>query len=149
MKPDLLTATTGKGWDSVLNKDKTQLNSVKLTFSEGVDATTVAADGSDFLVAGQSVVAALVAGVDNTSTGGSNDLNEFVYLELAGDLSANERPKVDLTGSVSDLAGNALAPATGQTVGDSIPNATDGREGDGYPMWSSPAHCWPRRASPR
>ena len=126
VKADLLTATTGRGWDSVLNKDKTQPNSVKLTFSEGIDAATVAADGSDFLVSGQSVVAALVAGVDNTTTGGTNDLNEFVYLELAGDLSANERPKVELTGSVSDKAGNELRPATGQTVADSIPNAADG-----------------------
>ena len=124
--PNMDGAITGKGWDSVLNKDKTQLNSIKLTFTEGIDAATVAADGSDFTVSGHSVVAALVAGVDNTSTGGNNDLNEFVYLDLAADLSANERPKVELTGSVSDKAGNALAPATGQTVADSISNATDG-----------------------
>jgi hypothetical protein len=126
VKPDLFSATTGKGWDSVLNEDKTQLNSIKLVFSEGIDAATVAADGSDFTVAGQSVVGALVAGVDNTASAGPNDLNEFIYLQLAGDVSSNERPKVELTGSVSDKAGNALAPATGQTAADSIPNSTDG-----------------------
>jgi hypothetical protein len=126
VEPDLQSATTGKGWDSVLNEDKTQLNSIKLVFSEGIDAATVAADGSDFTVAGQSVVGALVAGVDNTASAGPNDLNEFIYLQLAGDVSSNERPKVELTGSVSDKAGNALAPATGQTAADSIPNSTDG-----------------------
>jgi hypothetical protein len=126
VKPDMLTATTGKGWDSVLSTDATQLNSVKLVFSEGIDADTVAADGSDFTVSGQTVTAALVAGIDNTASGGTNDLNELVYLTLAGDLSSNERPKIEVVGSISDKAGNELKPATGQTAADSIPNATDG-----------------------
>ena len=126
VKPDMTAAVTGKGWDSALNTDKTQLNSVKLTFTEGLDVDTVATDGSDFTVAGHSVVAALVAGVDNTSTGGTNDLNEFVYLELAADVSSNDRPKVELTGAIKDKAGNELKPATGATVADSIPNSTDG-----------------------
>ena len=126
VKPDLTTATTGKGWNTVTSADKAQVNSVKLVFSEAVDADTVAADGSDFTVEGHSVVGATVAGTDKTATGGANDKNEWVYLELAADLGSNERPKVELTGAVKDTAGNELKPATGQTVADSISKATDG-----------------------
>jgi hypothetical protein len=126
VRPDLTTATTGKGWNTVTSADKAQVNSIKLVFSEGLDPDTVAADGSDFTVESHSVTGATVAGTDKTTTGGANDKNEWVYLELAADLGSNERPKVELTGAVKDVAGNELKPATGQTVADSISKATDG-----------------------
>ena len=126
VRPDLIDAATGKGWDADKKADKFQKNSIKVTFNEGLDPGSVAIDGSDFTVEGASVTAALVAGVDNTSTGRTNDKDEFVYLTLAADLSADARPKVELNGSVKDKAGNELKPAAGQTVADSISAARDG-----------------------
>ena len=128
VKPDLIAATTGKGWDADKKKDKTQRDSIKLTYIEGLDPATVETDGSDYIVEGASVTAALLAGVDRTKDvlPGPNEKNTFVYLELAADLAPDARPKVEQTGSVKDQAGNELKPAAGKTVADSIPSAADG-----------------------
>ena len=123
--PDMTASVTGKGWDSETSAVVTALNSIQVTFNEGLDVSTVDTNGSDFLVAGAVVSSALVAGVDNTATGGTNDLNEMVFLTLASDLTPSAAPKVDMVGSIKDKAGNELKPATGQAVADSISVAAD------------------------
>jgi hypothetical protein len=116
--PDLTAAATGVGWDADKLIDKTQTDSIKLTFDEALDSSTVAA--SDFTVEGATVTEALVAGTGTTAA------NELVFLTLASAFGSEDRPKVELTGEVSDKAGNVLKPATGKTVADSVAKATDG-----------------------
>jgi len=116
VNPDMLTGEAGKGWDTVGKKDKSQSDSIKLTFSESLDETTVAV--GDFSLDTGSIISVLVAG-DGAADG------TLVYLTTAADLSPSAKPKVEIIGSVSDRAGNTLKPATGKTVADTV-TATDG-----------------------
>ena len=124
--PDMKTGQTGKGWDSTNRITKTQLDSIMLTFDESLDPATVAA--ADFLVDGVAPSAVLVAGVNATVAATTlNQLkDEFVFLTMPSNFTPSARPKVEIVGSVSDKAGNALAPPTGATVADNIASADDG-----------------------
>jgi len=113
-KPSATGAATGTSWDTTPTTpvEKVGVNTaVKVTFSEDLDSTTVAA--SDFTVAGVAPSAAVVG----TTTGNKDN----VYLTVAAQLP-DAKPAVKVTGSVSDLAGNTLDI----TATDATQTATDG-----------------------
>ena len=104
-KPRLLTAqsSTGKAWD-VDDGEVDARNSIKLVFNESLDGDTV--DIDDFEVENPDAdIEAVTLGGANVEDGEQNK-NEFVYLTLSDDLGSNDEPKVEIIGSVSDLAGN-------------------------------------------
>jgi len=122
--PDMTTAKTGIGWNASTSKVTTDLKGIQVTFNESLDATTVSAD--DFLVDGVTPLTAVVGGVNVTGGAASTQLkNELVYLGMADTITANSRPKIEVK-SVSDVAGNALKPATGKTIADTVTQADDG-----------------------
>ena len=103
-KPRLLTAqsSTGKAWDAD-DGEVDARNSIKLAFNESLNGDTV--DIDDFEVENPD------ADIEAVTLGGANgedgqNKNEFVYLTLSDDLGSNDEPKVEIIGSVSDLAGN-------------------------------------------
>ena len=131
--PDMLSASTGVGWDAVNEVTTTDLNSIQIIFTESLDDSTF--EASDFAVDGVTPTSITVAGVnvaeDTTTTAieattGNQQLNEMVFLEMANALVANSRPKIEFVGSGADLAGNVLEPATGETVADTITQSGDG-----------------------
>jgi hypothetical protein len=94
--PTVSSAVTGIGWNSTTALEVTDQNtSVKVTFSEDVDASSV--DASDFTVAGVQPSAVVVG----TTTSHKN----FAYLTVAAQ-AADAKPEVVVTGEVLDLAGN-------------------------------------------
>ncbi len=116
-KPTLLRAETGRHWDPSLDTgdddDKTEYRVTKasdttilVAFSEHLDDTTVTAN--DFEVNGstpldadvQNVEVRAVEGVD-----GQGDDRGYVFLTVS-EINPNARPKVELVGEVSDVAGN-------------------------------------------
>jgi len=97
-KPIVSSALTGTSYSASTELETTsKTDSVKVTFSEVLDATTVAA--ADFTVAGTAPSAATVG----TITSNKNS----VYLTVAA-LAADAKPEVIVTGVISDLAGNAV-----------------------------------------
>jgi hypothetical protein len=114
-KPTATSAATGTSWDTTPTTpvEKTGVNTaVKVTFSEDLDATTVAV--ADFTVAGVAPSAAVVG----TTTGNKDN----VYLTVAAQLP-DAKPAVKVVGSISDLAGNTLditATAATQTATDGL-----------------------------
>ena len=106
--PSITTATiTGQFWDTTLittNKMQTDVKkasntSVRAVFNEDLDCTTVAA--SDFEV--DDVVPSLAECFSAAKSS--------VFLTVAT-LSPDARPKVEIVGSVSDVAGNAKTTGT-------------------------------------
>ena len=100
---------TGLGYNAATKKDKTQKNSIKLTFGDigsedfasapgsGLDASSVVAGA--FSVSGNSVTAVTPVG-------------NKVYLTLSDNLGSTERPSVSVTsGVIRDKAGNAFGGA--------------------------------------
>ena len=128
-KPSLLRAETGRHWDSSLDTgdsdDKTEYrvskadsSSVLVVFDEHLDDATVTA--ADFEVAGASPIDAVVHNVrvrDDYEDGDGNDsimgddvqdvgtTRGYVFLTVE-EMDPSARPKVELVGEVSDLAGN-------------------------------------------
>ena len=105
-EPEIESVTTGPTWDAdedEVDMDAGDATSVLVTFSEDLDAETVA--DSDFDVEGASVTDVEVQ--DN-----------YVFLSLSSELAPDEEPEVELVGSVRDVAGNR------QTSGEV--EATDG-----------------------
>ena len=105
-EPEIEAVTTGPTWDAdddEVDMDAGDPMSVLVTFSEDLDAETVA--DSDFDVEGASVTDVEVQ--DN-----------YVFLSLSSELAPDEEPEVELVGSVRDVAGNR------QTSGEVT--ATDG-----------------------
>jgi len=136
--PDMTAATTGTWWDATNLVDKTTgaaiKNTVKVTFNESLDPATVSVD--DFEV-DDVKPASLVLGGKNSSAStclsgasGTCEKNEFVYLTMGNNLQPDAKPKVEMVGSVSDLAGNALKASTSATtypVADTV-TATDSQK---------------------
>ncbi len=105
-EPEIESVTTGPTWDAdddEVDMDAGEPTSILVTFSEDLDAETVA--DSDFDVDGASVTDVEVQ--DN-----------YVFLTLSSELGPDEEPEVELVGSVRDIAGNR------QTSGKD--DATDG-----------------------
>ena len=93
-EPQIEAVTTGPTWDAddeEVDMDAGDATSVLVTFSEKLDAETVAE--SDFDVDGASVTDVDVQG-------------KHVFLNLSSELAPDEEPEVELVGSVRDVAGN-------------------------------------------
>ena len=117
------TAVTGaKAWSASDKKDVTDNASVKISFDESLDESTVSA--SDFTVSGVGVTSSTIETVTMGGTDGTTGM--YIYLGLGADLGPNAKPKVKLVGQVSDLAGNVLKPATTETTGKTLGTSTDG-----------------------
>lgn len=108
-------ATTGSFWDTTsaatnkTNNDpsKGKNTSIRVEFTEAIDASTVTA--SDFKVAGSTpVTAEAFAGAPKS-----------VFLTV-GALAPSDRPKVEVVGSIKDVAGNEM------TIPVSVDPSTDG-----------------------
>jgi len=122
-KAPAATAVTGaKAWSSGDKKDVDDNSSVKITFDESLDASTVAA--SDFTVSGVGVTSSTIETV--TMGGDAAETDRYVYLDLAADLGPNAKPKIKLVGEVTDRAGNKLKPLTTETTGKTLGTSTDG-----------------------
>jgi hypothetical protein len=136
--PDMISAATGTWWDATNLVDKTTgaaiKNTVKVVFNEALDPASVSID--DFEV-DDVKPASLVLGGKNSSastclagTGGTCVKNEFVYLTMGTDLSPDSKPKIEMVGNVTDLAGNALkasSSASTYPVADTV-TATDSQK---------------------
>ena len=127
--PSLLRAETGRHWDTSLDtgdsEDKTEYRSsradttsVLVVFNEHLDDATVTA--ADFEVDGEAPNAAEVRNVtvrDDSSGGGGNSAiagdsvrdvgldRGYVFLAVE-EMMPDARPRVELVGGVSDMAGN-------------------------------------------
>ena len=131
--PDMLSAVTGTRWDTVLLADKTTsaTDTIKVTFNETMDSDTV--EAADFLVDGVAPASVSLGGVNSSNatcldgSAGTCDLNEAVYLVMGTALLPDAKPKIEMVGTIKDLAGNSLKPATGKTVADTV-TATDGQK---------------------
>jgi hypothetical protein len=122
-----------KAWSNSTLADVTDNSSVKISFTETLDANTVAA--SDFIVSGTGVTDGTISTVTMGGTQGAT--NTIVYLDLAADLGPNAKPKVELVGQVSDLAGNVFKVPSTDTDG----KLTLGTAADGVkPTVSAGAH---------
>lgn len=112
-----------KKWDVVKKADVDDNSVIKLSFTETLDRNSV--EASDFLITGTGVVDATVNEVSFGGTAGTTDMT--VYLDLAADLAPNATPKVEMTGQVSDIAGNVYKVPSSDTDGKVlIGQATDG-----------------------
>jgi hypothetical protein len=132
--PDMLSAVTGTRWDTVLLADKTTsaTDTVKVIFNESMDTATV--EAADFLVDGVVPASVSIGGINDSASdcldgaGASACFkDEYVYLKMGTDLNPDAKPKIEMVGTIKDLAGNSLKPATGKTVADTV-TATDGQK---------------------
>ena len=113
--PSVNTATTGIWWNATKTTgDKSETdpalarkNSIRLEFSESLDASTI--QTSDFRVAGAPPSAA-------ESFSGKAD---SVFLTVT-EQASNAKPKVELVGEVKDQAGNAVSTGTVSAAADGI-----------------------------
>ena len=117
-KPTVLSGSTntvtGTGWNADTATETTGINtSVKVTFSEDVDAATVAA--ADFTVAGVAPTAVIV--------GTTSATKDSVYLTV-GVLAVDAKPEVVVVGTVQDEAGNSVDTSSSLTTNKAT--ATDG-----------------------
>ena len=100
-EPSLQSAKTGPTWDAddkEVDDDAGSATSILVVFSESLDADTV--DPTDFTVEGSSVTDVEVQGKN-------------VFLTVSADLDPDEEPKVELVGSVRDIAGNRQTSGSG------------------------------------
>ena len=98
-------ATTGdianaSGTRMVLDTDADDRTSVRVGFNENLDGTSVASDGSDFLV----LIGETQLGI--TGADWHSDLADSVFLSLDADLAADELPTVRVISEIRDVAGN-------------------------------------------
>ena len=129
----MTSASTGTRWDTVLLADKTTsaTETIKVVFNESLDSDSV--EAADFLVDGVAPASVALGGInsDNATclagSGGTCLLNEAVYLTMGTALEPDAKPKIEMVGTIKDLAGNSLKPATGKTVADTV-TATDGQK---------------------
>jgi len=110
VKPTVLSGSTntvtGTGWNADTAAETTgSLTSVKVTFSEDLDASTVTA--ADFTVGGVAPTASIVG----TATG----LKDSVYLTV-GTLAVDAKPEVVVVGTVQDKAGNSVDTSSSVTT---------------------------------
>ena len=134
--PVLLRAFSGEWWDSValtIQGDRNELpqdnidaglpvptarsvnSSIRVLYSEALAASSILANGSQFGVAGHTVTAAqhFAEAPDN------------VFLTVNQLLGPNETPAVQQTGTLTDVAGNALAAPAPITAEDGIAPTPD------------------------
>ena len=112
--------STGTGWAD--GKETADRASVKVVFNESLDADTV--DASDFSVENPDVsIEDVIVGGANVEDGtaAEQQLNQLVFLVLSADLPSDARPRVELDGSITDVAGNELES-------DAVPRINDGIE---------------------
>ena len=110
---------TGTGWAD--GKETSDRASIKVVFDESLDPDTV--DASDFSVENPdvSIEDVIVGGVNkDEGTAAEQQLNELVFLVLSADLSSDARPRVELDGSVTDVAGNELKSDAVSRINDGI-----------------------------
>jgi len=114
--PAVLSAKTGVYFDATAKVEKgDKLTSLVVRFDDDIDGDTVSA--ADFTVAGIAPVNAEVF----TSSGSSK---KNVYLTVADNLAADAKPKVVLSGTVSDLAGNSRTGGTATAADEIAPTFT-------------------------
>ena len=115
-KPTVSSAVTGTSWntDTAAEGTAESNTSVKVTLSENILASSVQA--ADFTVGGVAPTAAVVG----STTGYKN----IIYLTTAVQ-DPDARPVVAVTGSVTDIGGNAVNTSS-TTAGDYSATATDG-----------------------
>ena len=106
------TVKTGVSWDGDNEERKDDRASIIVPFTEGLDPDTV--DASDFSVDDPD------ATVEDVIVGGTGDeKNELVFLTLSSELPSDARPRVELDGSIKDVAGNEVDE-------DAVPRVRDG-----------------------
>ena len=117
---------TGLTWDG--KKTKADRASIMVVFDESLDPDTV--DASDFSVENPdaSVEDVIVGGVNTED--GAQQKNELVFLTLSADLPSDAQPRVELDGSVTDVAGNELKSDAVVRIQDGI---NPGVTVDGFP----------------
>ena len=102
---------TGVGWDG--KKTKPDSASIMVVFTESLDVDTV--DVGDFSVDDPD------ATIEDVTVGGVGDeKNELVFLTLTSDLPSDARPRVELEGSIKDVAGNEVKEDVSSRVRDGI-----------------------------
>ena len=110
---------TGTGWAD--GKPTDDRASIMVVFNESLDADTV--DASDFSVENPDVsIEDVIVGGVNVKDGeaAEKQLNELVFLVLSADLPSDARPRVELDGSVTDVAGNELKSDAVSRINDGI-----------------------------
>ena len=98
---------TGRTWNVDKGKEEKAMNAIRLKFNESLNKETVSAD--DFTVEDPDVsIEDVIVGGVNKAGGELSEQNkdEIVYLVLSEDLSSSAEPRVELDGSIMDLAGN-------------------------------------------
>ena len=96
--PTVVSAETGKGWNSADEKETDAADGVKVVMDETIDPDSV--QGADFEIDNVLAVDAVVG------TGEGNTAN--VYLTAASDLDPDATPRVEVVGEVTDLSGNEV-----------------------------------------
>ncbi len=96
--PTVVSAETGKGWNSADEKETDAADGVKVVMDETIDPDSV--QGADFEIDNVLAVDAVVG------TGEGNTAN--VYLTAASDLAPDATPRVEVVGEVTDLSGNEV-----------------------------------------
>ena len=116
ISPTLSSAQTGIGLKLTTGKttdyeEFVSADWIKLTMSEKVDSATVAA--LDFSIAGSSPAEVLVVKkVKRIGASAETDRRDLVYLKASAKLDAAAKPKVTITGAISDPAGNTAPTGT-------------------------------------
>ena len=136
--PAMTGAFTGEHWDANANfdddddkgaivgdrrlkvneylKGSSNAKMIRVEFSEGLDGASVAA--SDFSVtdgSGDELAIAAARWFDKVNDDDQDDapiVRNSVFIELEESLGAGDTPSVELTGSVTDAAGNSLSDET-------------------------------------
>ena len=110
---------TGTGWAD--GKPTDDRASIMVVFNESLDPDTVDAD--DFSVENPDVsIEDVIVGGVNVKDGeaAEQQKNELVFLVLSADLPSDARPRVELDGSVTDVAGNELKSDAVSRINDGI-----------------------------
>ena len=117
VSPTLTSAKTGIGLKLTTGKtdeyeEFASSSWIKLTFSEKVDTTSVAA--LDFDIVGSSPPDSIMVQKKVKQLGGAleTDRRDFIYLKASAALDAAARPKVTITGAIADIAGNSAPTGT-------------------------------------
>ena len=107
-RPAITGAKTGISWDRDDAEEGSATDSVRVTFNEVIDASSVS--GDDFTVGGSTPTSAAVGTTDTKDDDGNvtDTTKDQVYLTLSAALGPDEKPDVVVTGEILDLAGNKV-----------------------------------------
>ena len=104
--PVTTSAATGYGWDSSDEEEATGVaNGVRLVMNESIDPDSVQA--GDFEINNVEAAAADVGTGDGKADNGVS-YKQIIYLTAQSDFDADERPRVEVVGEVTDLSGNEV-----------------------------------------